>query len=105
MKINRQNLNPLFNTQAIEQAARQSAQAKQAETARARAAEETLRLQQKAEKVLGQGHQGEGDKPKKDNRGQRPTGYSKDGSVRTGDDPAPGENPPVSKPGGIDLRA
>jgi hypothetical protein len=106
MRINHNNpnLNALSNAQALEQAARRAAQAKAEEMAQARTADEIMKLQDQAEELRKKKTGGVGDQTKKDPKGYRTTGYSKNGSVKTESPTGGDEDSPSGSTKGIDLK-
>lgn len=108
MRVNHTNPNiQLQNMMGLEQAARKEAQQKAAESAKAREAEETIRLQGIADslKKIGDGKKKNQDGPQKQAR--RNARYLPDGTVQPeGTDSSP-EDPSTPPPprGGIDIRA
>lgn len=104
MRINHTNPNlNLLNTLGVEQAARKEAQEKAAESAKAHAAEEALRLQQLAQSVKKIG--GDGKQKPETGQGRRNARYLPDGSVQPEgpDEPGGDATPPPRK--GIDIKA
>jgi len=102
MKINQTNphLN-LTNIIGVEQAARKEAQEKAAESAKAQAAEEALRLQKLAEgvkKTEGGGKKSPG------GQGRRNARYLPDGTIQSEGSDIP-DSPLPPPEGGIDIRA
>jgi len=106
MKINHNNPNiQLQNILGLEQAARKEAAQKAAESAKAHAAEEALRLQAMADslKKIGNGQKKNPGGPSK--QGRRNARYMPDGTVEPeGSDVPEGPSGPPPQ-GGIDLRA
>ena len=95
-------MNSLLQTQALEQANRAAAQARAEEAAKARAAEETLKLERQADalrekKVTKVGEEGTNRQSRRNAR------YKPDGSVEPEGKEPPGEAPPPSYKG-IDLK-
>ncbi len=103
MKINQTNPNlQLQNILGLEQATRKEAQEKAAEAAKAHAAEEAIRLQQLADSFKKKPVGKENSNPQ---QGRRNTRYLPDGTIQTEGSNAPGDAPPDSPRGGIDIRA
>jgi hypothetical protein len=102
MRIKPNNLNPVMNTLAIEQAARKAAQEKADESAKARQAEESLRLQQLEEALK---RKKEGQKKNPDGfQGRRTTRYLKDGTVQTEGPENPDDTTSPPPQSGIDIK-
>lgn len=106
MRINHNPNLQLQNILGMEQASRKEAQDKAAESAKAHAAEEALRLKEMSDamkEIQGKPEQDQGGASKKGYRNAR---YRPDGSVEPEEPTAP-ENPSSPPPprGGIDFRA